>query len=193
VIKLNKRGSVNFMSFVEKIQIKRGNAINLPTLEAGEPAFVLDEKELFIGSSGGNVKIGSEKATQHILDYTRNPAFGVTGGTSTAYTLSVDPSPSSIVNGNMVIIRPHVNCGISPTITINVLTAISLRNGDTTTLEADALKTGYIYAFRFDGTNFLLEYSNDMSQYEPVGSGIIISSTEPDNPTDGMVWIKKST
>ena len=40
-----------------KIRLKRGIKSNLPTLSDGEPAFTTDEKELYIGSSSGNVKL----------------------------------------------------------------------------------------------------------------------------------------
>jgi len=41
-----------------KILLKRGANANLPTLAEGEPAFTTDKKELWVGSSEGNVKIG---------------------------------------------------------------------------------------------------------------------------------------
>ena len=41
-----------------KILLKRGLNANLPTLGIGEPGFTTDNKELWIGASGGNVKIG---------------------------------------------------------------------------------------------------------------------------------------
>ena len=39
------------------IKFKRGRKQNLPTLNEGEPAFITDEKELYIGSTDGNVKL----------------------------------------------------------------------------------------------------------------------------------------
>lgn len=41
-----------------KIQLKRGMKVKLPRLSYGEPAFVSDEKELYIGTeSGENIKL----------------------------------------------------------------------------------------------------------------------------------------
>lgn len=37
------------------IKLKRGEAINLPALEVGEPAFTTDTKTIYIGSSVGNI------------------------------------------------------------------------------------------------------------------------------------------
>lgn len=42
-----------------KVQIKRGNKANLPTLAQGELGLALDTAELFIGGSSGNVNINS--------------------------------------------------------------------------------------------------------------------------------------
>lgn len=42
-----------------KIQLRRGNAANLPTLDAGEPAFTLDTRRLYVGDGSSNVQIAS--------------------------------------------------------------------------------------------------------------------------------------
>lgn len=39
------------------IYFRRGNKTDLPVLNAGEPGFAVDTKELFIGHSSGNVRI----------------------------------------------------------------------------------------------------------------------------------------
>lgn len=44
----------------DKIQIRAGNKNGLPTLTDREPAYVRDEKALYIGTPNGNVKIGAE-------------------------------------------------------------------------------------------------------------------------------------
>lgn len=44
-----------------KIQIKRGNAANLPVLESGEFGLTLDEKKLYIGHSEGNISLAKEE------------------------------------------------------------------------------------------------------------------------------------
>lgn len=42
-----------------KLQVKRGNKVNLPTLAPGELGLALDTNELFIGGSSGNVCLKS--------------------------------------------------------------------------------------------------------------------------------------
>ena len=43
-----------------KIQLRRGYKSNLPILDPGEPGFVLDTEELYIGKGDKNVKILTE-------------------------------------------------------------------------------------------------------------------------------------
>ena len=52
-----------------KIQIKRGLKSNLPVLSVGEFGLCTDTKEVFIGTSSGNVGIAS---VDHIHDFTHN-------------------------------------------------------------------------------------------------------------------------
>lgn len=42
-----------------KLQIKRGNAANLPNLSEGEFGLVLDQKKLYIGSGSKNLEIAN--------------------------------------------------------------------------------------------------------------------------------------
>jgi hypothetical protein len=52
-----------------KIQVKRGLKNALPNLSVGEFGFCTDTKELFIGSSAGNVQLAN---IDHIHDFTHN-------------------------------------------------------------------------------------------------------------------------
>lgn len=49
-----------------KIQIKRGAASKLPTLDVGEPGFTTDTKRLYIGSSSGNVAIANKSEVDEV-------------------------------------------------------------------------------------------------------------------------------
>lgn len=50
-----------------KIQIKRGNKANLPTLAQGELALVMDEQSLYAGGSSGNIPIGGKAITPALI------------------------------------------------------------------------------------------------------------------------------
>ena len=47
----------------QPIQFRRGNKPNLPNLNNGEPAFVQDEKDLYVGTPNGNQLIGGKSVT----------------------------------------------------------------------------------------------------------------------------------
>ena len=53
-----------------KIKLKRGLESNLPTLDIGEPAFTTDEKNVYIGSSDGNVKLAPAEHNHDTRYYT---------------------------------------------------------------------------------------------------------------------------
>ncbi|OFV72119.1 hypothetical protein [Acetobacterium wieringae] len=48
------------------IQFKRGNKVDLPILESGEPAFTTDTKNLYIGTGTENVQIAGDQTYTHI-------------------------------------------------------------------------------------------------------------------------------
>ena len=50
-----------------KIQIKRGNKANLPTLAQGELALCMDEQSLYAGGSSGNIPIGGKAITPALI------------------------------------------------------------------------------------------------------------------------------
>lgn len=54
------------------IQIKRGLEENLPTLQAGEPAFTTDTKSLFIGTGTENIEIGSGSGGDQTYTHTQS-------------------------------------------------------------------------------------------------------------------------
>ena len=49
-----------------KIQLKRGMKVKLHRLSYGEPAFVSDEQELYIGTESGNIKLTSKSEIENI-------------------------------------------------------------------------------------------------------------------------------
>lgn len=91
-----------------------------------------------------------------VTNYVRQPAYAQTAGTATAYTATLIPAPGSIADGFGITIVPHVDSGASPTLSINGLTAVPLKNIDGTVIQ---MKAGKPYAFRKVGTDFLASSS----------------------------------
>lgn len=81
---------------------------------------------------------------------------GTTGGTSTAYTISVSPAISAYVAGQRFAFKLHTTCGATPTLNINGVGAVALKSGTTpTALGAGALLSGQIAEVLYDGTQFV--------------------------------------
>lgn len=61
------------------IKLKRGRHENLPVLAVGEPAFTTDTKELYIGTTTGNVKISADidEINAILANYVTNATFNV--------------------------------------------------------------------------------------------------------------------
>lgn len=65
----------------DTIQLRAGNKANMPTLADREPAYVRDEKALYVGTPTGNVKIGEAlEAAVAALDSAMNTAIDTIGG-----------------------------------------------------------------------------------------------------------------
>jgi 6-phosphogluconolactonase (cycloisomerase 2 family) len=94
-------------------------------------------------------------------DYVRQPAYARTSGTSTAYTVTLDPAPEAIVEGFGITIRPHIDCGANPTLNINNLGAIALKKNDGTAFAAGELVANSIYTFRRVGMDFFADSSGE--------------------------------
>lgn len=93
----------------------------------------------------------------HEADYVRQPAFAVTGGTSTAYTVTLDPIPTSLPEGFGITIVPHVDCGDGPTLNVNGIGAVALKDQKGASLTAGKMTIGKPYTFRKVGTDFLAD------------------------------------
>jgi hypothetical protein len=122
----------------------------------------------------------------HEADYVRQPAFAVTSGTSTAYTVTLDPAPASLPEGFGITIVPHVDCGDDPTLEVNGLGLVELKNQKGETFSAGEMVAGIPYSFRYVGTDFLadsgsgggedvsgqteeiIEFADDIDAYDPV-------------------------
>ncbi|GIO63585.1 hypothetical protein [Paenibacillus cineris] len=122
-------------------------------------------------------------------DYIRQPGYATTSGTSTAYTVNLNPAPASISDGFGITIVPHVDSGASPTLSINGLTAIALKNMDGTAIQ---MKTGKPYSFRKVGTDFLASSSGGGVIVKSVQNGAVSLTSTSQNITIGNVDKSKS-
>jgi hypothetical protein len=92
-------------------------------------------------------------------NYVRQPAFAYTEGSAGAYTVTLDPKPTSISDGFGITIVPHVANEADVTLNINELGALSLKDQKGKSLTAGKLQVGKPYTFRKIGMDFLADSS----------------------------------
>lgn len=95
-----------------KIQIKRGNKANLPTLAQGELAYCQDEQSLYIGSSSGNKPVGGKAITPALIGAATtaqvNAAASAASAAQTAANSKVSKSGDT-VNGVLTAVTFDIN------------------------------------------------------------------------------------
>ncbi|MDQ0195810.1 hypothetical protein [Paenibacillus wynnii] len=94
-----------------------------------------------------------------IVDYVRQPGYAATAGTLSAYTATLTPAPTSVVEGFGITIVPNVTNGASPTLNVNGLGAVALKDQKGVAYAAGKLLAGKPYMFRKVGTDFLADSS----------------------------------
>lgn len=113
----------------------------------------------------------------HLKDYVRQPGYGATGGTSTAYTLTLDPAPSAYADGQQFIIKPHVECGANPTLNVNSLGALTILTNDGSAIAAGDIPADKPLSLVRVGSNFFIRSgSGDDLRGAPKTSGYAASS-----------------
>lgn len=111
----------------------------------------------FIQSVQNQGFVTTTKFNTHLADYVRQPGFAVTSGTSTAYTVTLDPAPTDLDEGFGITIVPHVDCGEEPTLEVNGLGPVALKDQKGAAYSEGKLVAGKPYTFRLVGTDFLAD------------------------------------
>ncbi|MEK4520027.1 hypothetical protein NSS64_32610 [Paenibacillus sp. FSL H8-0122] len=96
-------------------------------------------------------------AKSGIIDYVRQPAYSLTAGTGATYTVTLTPAPASIAEGFGITIVPHIVNAANPTVNINGLGAVALKDQKGVAYAAGKLLVGKPYMFRKVGTDFLAD------------------------------------
>lgn len=104
-------------------------------------------------------EMSDDTVQQLQANYVRQPAFAHTEGTAEAYTVILDPKPTSLEDGFGITIIPHVTNEAEVTLNINGLGAISLKDQKGKAFTSGKLQAGKPYTFRKVGTDFLADSS----------------------------------
>jgi hypothetical protein len=97
-----------------------------------------------------------EDLNNHLQDYIRQPAFAITTGTNIAYTVTLTPPIPSYIDGLAITIVPHVDSGINPTLNVDGLGEVVLRNQEGKNM---SLRANVPYTFRYLNNSFVSDRS----------------------------------
>ena len=110
-------------------------------------------------ASAQSVSDLSDEVATHKADYVKHPGFGTASGTANTYTVTLDPAPTSYIEGMGVVVAINADATGASTLNVNGLGVVPLKkaNGN----DATNLKQNGVYTFRYhdDGTNqsFILQ------------------------------------
>lgn len=123
-------------------------------------------------------EMSDETVQQLQANYVRQPAYAHTEGTESVYTVTLDPTPTSIADGFGITIVPHVANEAEVTLNINGLGAIALKDQKGEPFGAEKLQAGTPYTFRKVGSAFLAVSSGDS---KIIGDLSTLKTTEKGN------------
>lgn len=104
-------------------------------------------------------EMSDDTVQQLHANYVRQPAFAHTEGTASAYTVTLNPTPTSLEDGFGITIVPHLVNEAEVTLNINELGALSLKDQKGKPFARGKLQVGKPYTFRKVGTDFLADSS----------------------------------
>ena len=126
----------------------------------------LSQLKLIVKDSSNNTietvdPVGATASAISLNDFDVRPTsyWGLTAGTSTAYTLIANPTISAYANTQTFVVQVHVDCGASPTLTIDGLSAFNWKKytqqGTKTALKANDLRSSQRYFCINDGVDIV--------------------------------------
>lgn len=126
----------------------------------------LSQLKLIVKDSSDNTietvdPVGASSSAVSLNDFDVRPTsyWGLTAGTSTVYTLVANPTISAYANTQTFVVQPHVDCGDSPTLAIDGLSALNWKKytqqGTKVALKANDLRASQRYFNINDGVDIV--------------------------------------
>lgn len=103
------------------------------------------------------VKQVNDAIVAHSADYVKHPAYAVASGSANAYTVTLNPTPTSYIEGMAIVLKINVDNTGASTLNVNGLGAVDLKRSDGSDFTSGMLKANSIYTFRYNGINFILQ------------------------------------
>ena len=148
-----KVGSLASLTTTDKTSVV--SAVN--EVKASIPSAVTVDDTPVVGHT--TAAASSNSVAVHLADYVRQPGYGITAGTTTAFTLTLSPVPTSYVDGMGIAIKIIAANTAACTINVNALGAKSLKDALGNDFNSGDLKINTIYSFKYDSVNgnFILQ------------------------------------
>ena len=122
----------------------------------------------------------AEVASLNDFDVRPTSYWGLTTGTSTAYTLLANPTVISYNNSQTFVIQIHTNCGNNPTLAIDNLTAQNFKKytqqGTKVNLKDNDLKANQRYFCTYDGVDIVVLNPNSLPLLSGTATALTISA-----------------
>jgi hypothetical protein len=121
---------------------------------------VKDSSDNIVNGEGAD-PVGTSVSAASLNDFDVRPTsyWGLTAGTSTAFTLVANPTISSYTNNQTFVVQPHLDCGDSPTLAIDGLSALNWKKytqqGTKVAMKANDLRAGQRYFCANDGVDII--------------------------------------
>jgi hypothetical protein len=126
--------------------------------------------------------VGATAEITSLNDFDVRPTsyWGLTTGTSTAYTLSANPTVISYNNSQTFVIQIHIDCANNPTLAIDSLTAQNFKKytqqGTKINLKASDLKANQRYFCTYDGVDIVVLNPNSLPLLSGTSTALTISA-----------------
>lgn len=144
----------------------------------------LSQLKLIVKDSSNNTietvdPVGATDAAVSLNDFDVRPTsyWGLTAGTSTAFTLIANPTISAYANTQTFVVQVHVDCGNSPTLAVDGLSALNWKKytqqGTKVAMKANDLRATQRYFCINDGVDIVCLNPNSL----PMLSGSSTSLT----------------
>jgi len=147
----------------------------------------LSQLKLIVKDSSNNTletvdPVGATTSAVSLNDFDVRPTsyWGLTAGTSTAYTLIANPTISAYANTQTFVVQVHVDCGAAPTLAIDNLSALNWKKytqqGTKTALKANDLKASQRYFCVNDGVDVVCLNPNSLPLLSGTSTALTISA-----------------
>lgn len=113
------------------------------------------------------VKQVNDTVVAHLADYVKHPAYAVASGSANAYTVTLNPAPTSYIEGMAIAVKINTDNTGASTINVNGLGAIPIKKPNGNDVSTGNLKAGSIYTLRYNGTNFILQGEGGSGNAQP--------------------------